>query len=145
MHWEVKRTGCSEKPGSAKVVGQLRCRVWSSEGGGAVDRDGTGQLRICGYWENFAWVCEWDGLEMSIGTEDHAKVLDGGLGKMTGLGKHEAQLGWATRAWPTWCEWHRRGFGWQWGKAGDGGHGDAPVAWWNKPSHHSLGSKIWEG
>lgn len=82
---------------------------------------------------------------MWIGTEDHAQILDGGLGKMAGLGRDEAQWRWATRPWPTWCEWNRKGFGWQWGKAGDDGLGDAAVACWNKPSHHSLGPRVWEG
>lgn len=65
---------------------------------------------------------------MWIGTEDHAQVLDGGLGKVTGVRRDAAQWRWAARAWPMWWEWYRRGFGWKWGKAEDDGLGDSGVA-----------------
>lgn len=85
-------------------------------------------MKFYGYWENLAWVHEWDGLGLWIRIKEHAQILDGGPGKTSGLGRVIARWRWAVRAWPTLCEWPRRGFGWWWSKAANDGLGDAAVA-----------------
>lgn len=73
-----KEGGCSEKPGSAEVVGQgVKQGGWKSRG-----QEWPGQLRICGYWENFAWVYEWTGGDNW--SRGPAQVLGGGLGRWQG-------------------------------------------------------------
>lgn len=104
---------------------------------------GLGSWGVVGIERTLLWW--WMGWIGSVdGSTWPCPGLDGGQGEMAGLGRDVAQQRRATRAWHTWYGWHWRGFGWQWGKAGDDGLGDAAVAWWNKPSHHSLGAHFWE-
>lgn len=141
MHWEVKRTDCSEKLRSGRVVDQLGCTVQSSEGGRAVAVHGNGMLlgswrfmvigrTLLGSMNGLGWDCG------SAQRNMHSFWMVA-QGYRDGLGRDVARWGWAARAWPASCEWLRRGFGWQRSKAADDGLGTAAVAWWKKPSHHS--------